>query len=323
MQGLLLRAGRVGLVVLVLGAVEVGWGSTYLPDLFRTNARSAGGLYWVSQRDYAEWEFQSLRPGTGLSLSLEAGVFLSFPGGAGPAEVWLRVKVATLGAGDSRLYTLVLSRVSQVGDTVGYFGQLFLSTRELGLGSRLVVQVDGRQSGVPVGVASTSFRVSLPGSGTMVSALPGPATPATGAALASPDGRGGVDLPVVSSSAPLLIRTFAQDTHRANAVYVAPGSYRAELGWPGAPFEPDSEDCYKVNLRAGEVLSLRLEVPSGPCCILVLFDPSGNKVAEVEGNWMGLEYRAGTAGVWQVWVLCRESHPTFPYTLTVGIRTSG
>lgn len=77
-------------------------------------------------------------------------------------------------------------------------------------------------------------------------------------------------------------------------------------------------DVYRVHLRVGQIVTVRLEASSG--CVLVLLDPTGQRVGEIEGSWVGLEHRAAVAGVWQILVICREGRPQFPYTLTLEIR---
>ncbi len=301
------------LVSLVVGSA-VAWpvGATpYYADAFRTNAQFSGAWYWLTQPHYAEWEFWSLALPWADSLSLEALVFVRADEGRAPAEIGLRLKVGTLGGPDFRTYLVRLQRVYTSEAAVGYFGQLILSRRELKLGSRLVVALEGRQTTLPLGLSSTSLRITTP-------SYAGQAAVATPAALDLAGSHGGLDQPSRTPS-DRWVRLTA-DSHRSQPIFLSPGTYQAELGWDGPYTAPDLEDCYQVNLRVGQVISLRLELSHGPGCTLWLLDPAGQKVAEIEGNWMGLEYRAPQPGVWKVVVLCRESGPKFTYHLTVGIR---
>ncbi|MFH1609396.1 MAG: hypothetical protein ABID40_02045 [Candidatus Bipolaricaulota bacterium] len=309
--------------VVVLGGLVVAWGwavlgGAFYAEGFRTTGRGYGDWYWLSAQAHAQWEFFTLPASPDPYVALEAFLCLSQSNGSSPAEIEVRFQVTTTAGCGYRTYVARLNRVQANHESVLYFGQVFLARRDVGLGSRLTVRLDGAQSKLPLGVHSGSVRVS--------GGLGG--APAPGLVAATEEaGRGG-SLDEVSGilgptggsvGNPQTVRSLPDSEHAETAPFLAPGVYRGELGWPG-PYQPmDGKDLYRVNLRPGQIVTVRLEASSG--CTLYLLDPTGRKVGEVEGSsWLGLEYRADVAGAWQVLIVCREGGPRFPYTLTLQIK---
>ncbi|MBC7221088.1 hypothetical protein H5T55_06440 [Candidatus Bipolaricaulota bacterium] len=299
-----------GAKVAVVGALAAAWwgvvlGAAAVAEGFATTGQAYAGWYWISRGSQARWEFLSLPPTSDPFLGLEA--FLCLPVGDGPlpAEIEIRFQIATGAGPGSRLYVARLGRTMTGESYAMYFGQVFLSRRELGLGSRLIVRLDGSQAEVPLGVHPGSVRVTLS------------TTPALASAAPAYDvvGSAGGACPAPTQPA----RTLSPSASPDSAPFLAPGTYRGELGWGGPYTAPIGRGLYKINLHAGEIVTVRIETESP--CVLILRDPSGRKVGEVEGSsWLGLEYRAQVGGAWQVLISCWEGSSLFPYTLTLSIR---
>lgn len=298
---------------LIGGWGAIGLGATLPAEGFRTTGQGSAGWYWLYPQCQAEWEFHSLPPGVESHVVVEAFVCLSLPNGSAPAEIEVRFQVTTA-APIGRLWVARLCRIQSTAGHALYFGQLFLSRRELGLGSRLTVRLDGAQAGIPMGVHPNSVRISLGPGG----------TPAPVPVAAAPDGRGGGWEEVAaattgSAGAAAPVRALPDSASAASAPFLAPGTYRGTLGWAGPYTEPIGKGVYKVHLRVGQIVTVRIETTSP--CTLCLLDPAGRKVGEVTGgSWLGLEYRAHTDGAWQILITCQDGRPRFPYTLTLGIR---
>jgi len=304
----------------MLGGLVVVWGwaalgGAFYAEGFRTTGRGSGDWYWLSPQTHAQWEFFTLPASPDPYVALDAFLCLSQPNGSSPTEIEVRFQIATSTGCVQRTYVARLNRVQANHESALYFGQVFLARRDVGLGSRLTVRLDGAQSRLPLGVHSGSVRVS------------GGFAPAPVLAAATEVRQGGGLEEIKGILGPTgssvgnqhTVRSLPDSTSADGAPYLAPGVYHGELGWPG-PYQPmDGKDVYRVNLQVGQVVTLRLESSSG--CILYLLDPTGRKVGEVEGSsWLGLEYRAAIAGAWQVLIVCREGGPRFPYTLTLQIR---
>lgn len=314
--------GRSKRKVAVLGGLAVVWGwavlgGTFYAEGFRTTGRGHGEWYWLSPQSHAVWEFFTLPANPEPYVAIEAFVCLLHPRGGLPGEIEVRFQIGTSTGCVSRTVVARLHCIQTSHESALYFGQAFLARRDVGLGSRLTVRLDGGQSRLPVGVHSGSVRVSAglgwgpgPGGGAVTEAGRGGGLDEIRTAR-GPTGGAGEGQPTV--------RSLPDSEHAETAPFLAPGVYRGELGWPG-PYAPvDGKAVYRVILRPGQIVTVRLE-PSADC-VLVLLDPAGRKVAEVEGSsWLGLEYRAAVGGAWQVVIACREGRPRFPYTLTVQIR---
>lgn len=306
------RLALAGGLILAWGWVTCG--ATLAAEGFWTTGHGYADWYWLDPRCHAEWEFLTLPVGGDSHVAVEAFVCLSMPNGTSPPEMEVRFLITATSDPAARLWVARLSRIQANHDHAMYFGQLFLSRREIGLGSRLTVRLDGAQAAVPVGVHASSVRVSV---GPNVGSAPVLATTATG-------GQGGgleeVEGAVAAAAvAASLARTLPASDRADAAPFLSPGVYRGTLGWAGPHEMPNGRGLYRVNLRQGEVITVRLET-SSPCA-LYLVDPSGRKVGEVEGSsWLGLEYRAAVSGAWQILITCRSGAPRFPYTLSLGIR---
>ncbi|HEU68683.1 MAG TPA: hypothetical protein ENN53_05680 [Candidatus Acetothermia bacterium] len=293
--------------VAVLGGLIAGWcgaalGAAAVADRFASTGQAYADWYWISRGSDAQWEFVNLAPTSDPHLGLEAFLCLPVTDGPLPAEIEVRFRVATGAGPGSRLYVARLWRTVASERYAMYFGQVFLSRRDLGVGSRLIVRLVGSQVEGPLGVHPTSVRVAMDSAPAL--ALAAPAGEVAGAAAAVSDQS---------------VRILPASASSASAPFLAPGTYRGELGWAGPYTAPIRRGLYKVNLRAGEVITVRIETES--CCVLSLRDPSGRKVGEVEGSsWLGLEYRAQVGGAWQILISCREGGSLFPYTLTLSIR---
>lgn len=302
------KGGRRAKVAAVAGLIAV-WGGAALgaaavADGFASTGQAYADWYWISGDSYARWEFATLPPTSDPYLGLEAFLCLPIADLPLPAEIEVRLQIETGVGSAQRLYVVRLGRTVVEGHYSLYFGQVFLSRRELGVGSRLIVRLEGSQAGVPLGVHASSIRVCVAG-GT-----------AAMVAVAAPVGGGG-ESPTVGSPEP--VPALPVSTHPEAAPFLAPGTYRGELGWAGPYTVPLGRGVYRVTLRAGQILTVRVETESP--CVLTLHDPTGRKVGEVEGgSWLGLEYRVPVGGAWQIVVACHSGRPVFPYTLTVGIR---
>ncbi len=296
--------------VAVVGALAATWcgaalGAAAVAEGFASTGQAYAGWYWISRGTQARWEFLSLPSTSDPFLCLEAFLCLPVADGPLPAEIEVRFQIETGAGPGSRLYVARLGR-TMVGESYAmYFGQVFLSRRDLEVGSRLIVRLHGSQAEVPLGVHPSSVRVALSTTPALASAAP--ASEVVGAAA------------VASSTPTQPARALPLSVSPDSAPFLAPGTYRGELGWAGPYTAPIGRGLYKVNLRAGEIVTVRIETESS--CVLSLRDPSGRKVGEVEGSsWLGLEYRAQVGGAWQILISCREGGPLFPYTLTLSIR---
>lgn len=302
------NSGLGAKVVVVVGAIAVSWaaalGAATVADGFASTGHAYADWYWISSGSHAQWEFATLPPTSDPYLGLEAFVCLPTADRLPPAEIEVRFQIGTGVQSDRRLYLVRLGR-TVVGDHHAmYFGQAFLSRRELGVGSRLIVRLEGSQAEVPLGVHPTAIRVRVAGGAAPTVAVAAPAGAAGG---------------ISTTGAPDEVRILPISTHPEAAPFLAPGTYQGELGWAGPYTTPLGRGVYNVNLRAGEIITVRVETESP--CVLTLHDPTGRKVGEVEGSsWLGLEYRVPVGGAWQIVVACRSGGPLFPYTLTVGIR---
>lgn len=301
--------GTVAKVAVVGGLVAAWWGvalgAAAVAEGFASTGQAYAGWYWISRGSQARWEFLSLPLTSDPFLGLEAFLCLPVAAGPLPAEIEVRFQIETGAGPGSRLYVARLGRTMTGESYAMYFGQVFLSRRELGLGSRLIVRLDGSQAEVPLGVHPSSVRVTLSTAPALASAAPP---------------TGGVGTAAAASSVPTQpARTLPGSASPDSAPFLAPGTYRGELGWSGPYTAPIGRGVYKVNLRAGEIVTVRVETES--VCVVSLCDPSGRKVGEVEGStWLGLEYHAQVGGAWQILISCREGSSLFPYTLTLSIR---
>jgi len=306
----------------MFGAILVlcGWavrGGTISADSFRITARAYGDWYWLSPCTHAQWEFLTLPASPEPYVGLDVFLCLLEAGDPLPEEIMVRFEISTSTVSARRTHITRLTRVQVNHQSALYFGQIFLSRRELGLGSRLIVRLNGTQSRLSLGVHPDSLRARIPGG----LGVPGPVTP-------TENGRGGgageVNAVAGGASAsverPQLVRSLPESGRVDAAPFLAPGVYRGELGWPGPYQAPDGKDVYRVSLRVGQTISLRLEAPVGRALTLLLLDPAGQRVGEVSGtSWLGMEHRAAIAGAWQIVILCREGGPRFSYTLTLQI----
>ncbi len=305
--------------VALLGIGVIGWGGVALGAVlaaegFATTGLAYGDWYWLSRGSQARWEFASIPVTSDPYLALEA--FLCLPITAGPpaTEIEVRFQVTTSSKPAPRLYVARLWRTEVNGSQAMYFGQLFLSRRELGVGSFLCVKLDGSQAEIPLGVHASSVRVAVgPGRS---------AGPVLASAPALGQGGGWEEVAAAvgkTSPSPQSVRTLPVSESAEAAPFIAPGTYQGSLGWAGPYTAPISRGTYKVHLRPGEIVTVRIETSSS--CILCLVDPSGRKVGEVEGSsWLGLEYRAQVGGAWQILIFCPYGGPRFSYSLTLGIR---
>jgi hypothetical protein len=305
--------------VVLLGGLVVLWGSVALggafyAEGFRTTGSGYEDWYWLSAQTHAQWEFLTLPASSDPYVALEAFLCLRAPNGTAPGEIEVRFQFATAGGHTRRTHVARLTRIQANHESALYFGQVFLSRRELGIGSRLSVRLDGAQSRLSIGVHPSSVRVSGgPGGG-------------PGLVAFTENGRGGGpdEVSAILGGAgslvgvPSTVRSLP-DSGSAEAPFLAPGVYRGELGGPGAYHTVDMKDVYRVNLRVGQIVTVRVEATSQ--CVLILLDPLGRKVGEIGGSAsLGLEHRATVTGVWQILVLCWVGSPPLTYTMTLHIR---
>lgn len=317
------------MIALALGHL-VGSGARLYPNAFYTTGRMSGDWYWLeTPASYAQWEFHALPASLSEQVVLDVLACAAAQEGSVPAEFAV---VLTLTSGGRACWSgrVLLRRVQSAEGGAVYFGQLPVSRRELALGSQLIVRADGSPSGLRLGFHPGSLRVQ----GNLERrAVPGGQDPfailwATVDGMAG--GAGGVladdpPAPTVRPGTPAPIPLSLHNTDRMeDAPFLAPGSYRGQLGWPG-PYQPmNSRDWCRVNLRPGQVVRLTLEVGAGCPCSLHLFDPYGREVGSVTGGErMGLEYRADVGGAWYVLIACREGCAAFPYLLAVHIENGG
>ena len=308
------RRTRGGLALLCAALVVGGWtagGATLAAEGFATTGQGYADWYWLHPQSHAQWDFFGLPGGTGPHIAVEAFLCLALPNGSMPSEIEVRFLVGTGPGQASGLRVARLARVQANEGYALYFGQVFISRREIAVGSRLTVRLDGSTGGLPVGVHPHSVRVTVgPGGG----ATPAELTVAPNGGSVE-DVHGTLAAPVAAVS----VRTLPDSTEAGAAPFLSPGTYSGSLGWRGPYDTPIGKGVYRVHLRAGEVVTLRVETAAP--CLLVLMDPMGRKVGEVEGSsWLGLEYRATTSGAWQIHIVCREGGPRFAYSVTLGIR---
>ncbi|MCX7750405.1 MAG: hypothetical protein N2320_02415 [Candidatus Bipolaricaulota bacterium] len=292
----------VGVAAVLAAVALTGGAAALLPEGFTTTGQAYADWYWISGRSHAQWEFLSVPTGLDPYLALE--IFLCLAGAAGtlPPEIQARFSIAGSAGGTAPLWLARLSRVQESGAHALYFGQLFIPRRTVG--SRLVVGLSGMELGFPVGVHAQSVRVVVAAGG---GASPAPSAPASASAISPPTPSATISRRLPDCTSPDL------------APFLTPGTYQGSLGWSGPGTAPTGRGVYKVNLRAGQIVAVRVET-EGPCRLLLL-DPGGRVVGEIEGStWLGLEYRAGVAGAWQIQVVCQNGVPKFDYRLTLDIR---
>lgn len=277
-----------------------GNGTVLLPDGFATTGHGYADWYWISIPSHARWEFLAIPAGGEPYLAVEAFLCLPAAAGAFPSEIQARFAIAGSAGGPPQVWLTRLGRVQANGTYALYFGQLFIPRRAVG--SRLVVTLSGTELGFPVGVHPHSVRVVAAAESGLVTPPPPLATGPTGA-----------------TAAPLLRRLLPPCESLENAPFLTPGTYQGSLGWAGPGSSPVGKAAYRVNLRAGQIVSVRVETEG--VCRLLLLDPLGHPVGEIEGSsWLGLEYRAGATGSWGILVVCRDGGPRFDYTLTLEVR---
>ncbi|MFN3346290.1 MAG: hypothetical protein ACK42E_00530 [Candidatus Bipolaricaulaceae bacterium] len=271
------------------------------------------GWYW-SRELHAQWQFFDLAwAGEHLAFTLTLGTrgWVNPP----PPVLGAVLTFSSFGC-PSRTQTILLQRVAEQGPLVGYFGQVVLARRDLGFGSYLVVSLRARAE-AEVGVHAQALRLVR-----------------TAPVLAGAGGMGGPFLPTASDSsahlapspslprgegaggAALSIRKCAS---AEDAPYLAPGTYRGQLGWPGPGHDLDSRSWFRVNLHLGQRLELRLISPRP--VVVRLLDPTGQEVGRLEGQGqLGLIYEAQKRGAYSVCIAIVEAMPTFSYTVEVLIR---
>ncbi len=279
-----------------------GNATVLLPDGFATTGHGYAEWYWLSSPGHARWEFLSIPSGAEPYLAVETFLCLPASAGAFPSQIQARFALAGSAGGPPQAWLARLDRVQVNGTYALYFGQLFIPRRTVG--SRLVVTLNGAELGFPVGVHPYSVRVAAAVGG---GAITPPAAPASGPTAAP------------SSSTDSVRRLLPPCESLESAPFLSPGTYQGALGWAGPGTVPAGKGVYRVNLRAGQIVSVRVEA-GGPCR-LVLLDPSGRPVGEIEGSsWLGLEYRAAATGAWGIVVVCTNGGPRFDYTLTLEVR---
>lgn len=301
-------------VAIVVAALAfTGTAAALLPEGFATTGQAHADWYWVSGRSHARWEFLSLPVGIDPYLAVETFLCVPVTAGTAPLEIRARLAVAGSAGGPPQVWLARLQRIQVGGGYALYFGQLFIPRRTVG--SRLVVSLDGRELGFPVGVHPHSVRVAVGPSASAGTAVSPPKVPTRESGEVA-GGAGGL---LGGGPASPLLRLLPPCESPEGAPFLAPGTYQGSLGWVGPGTAPIGKGVYKVNLRAGQIVSIRVET-EGPCRLLLL-DPGGRPVGEIEGSsWLGLEYRAGLAGAWQIQVLCLNGVPKFDYRLTLDIR---
>jgi len=313
-------ASVFGLVTLVLVIVCFGTlGGGFYPTDFWAAGEPRGEGVLVKEMGYARWDFSGLSD-VGHQLVLQVALWAE--GDREALPVCLRL--ATPGLGDWRLYRLELPRVGRGEFGWLYFGQLCVSRRDLALGSSLSVRLDPALPDVTMWVDRRS--VALLSSGdpgvAVIAGIAGveereysgwfiPAAPRPSSAPMEIDPT--IPLPIPSRELP--------ETERfREAVYLAPGTYRGEIGWPGPGV--DSSDWYKVNLRPGQTLRVSLSVADGGSCGLAIYDAWGERVASVRaGGQLALEYRVRERGPWYIQISCSKLGQVVSYLLELKIET--
>lgn len=139
-----------------------GWmalGATHAAEGFWTTGRGSD-WHWLEPRDHARWEFFTLPAGGNPHVAVEAFLCLAVPNGSAPPEIAVRFQIGTAAGPRPRLWVVRMHRIQANEGYAMYFGQLFLCRREIGLGSRLTVRLDGAQSRFSLGVHPGSVRIS-------------------------------------------------------------------------------------------------------------------------------------------------------------------
>lgn len=264
------------------------------------------GWYWAREL-YAQWQFFDL---TWEGEHLIFTVVLETRGWVSPPPPVLRVVLTFTSFGcPSRTQNVLLQRVAEQGPFVCYFGQVVLARRDLGFGSYLVVSLRAKTE-AEVGVHAQAL--SLMRSSSVLAGTGGMGGPFVSTSSAEP---AGTPFPK-GEATPLGIRECAGPK---DAPYLAPGTYRGELGWPGPGQELDRQDWFQVNLDSGQLLELRITTPHP--VVLRLLDPLGQEVGRLEGQGqLGLTYEARRRGVYSVCLAVIEPAPTFSYTVEVLLR---
>lgn len=263
-----------------------------------------GGWYWAAEA-YAQWQFFDLAwEGEHLlfALSLETRGWRTPP----PPLLPVTLTFSSFGC-PARTQSVSLQRVAEHGPFVRYFGQVVLSRREVGFGSYLVVGLRARAA-AEVGVHAQALSLVRPvpgGSGVggpLVPAVGSPAAPAPDAADGAPPSWG-----------------IRECRGPEEAPYLAPGPYWGELGWAGPGHDLDDRDWFRVILKPGQLVELRVQAPHP--VLLRLLSPSGQEVGRVTGQGrLGLAYEARENGAHLVCLALAESAPRFAYTVELAIR---
>lgn len=291
-------------------------GAVGLAADFAAQGRMDGaGWYW-SRDLYAQWRLFDL---AWEGEHLVFVVTLETRGWPTPPPPVLGVVLTFSSFGSpSRTQSVTLQRVAEQGPFVRYFGQVVLARRDIGFGSYLAVSLRARAE-AEVGVSAQALK--------LVQASP---------ALAGAAGMGGPFLSLASVP-PASVEstrthsvskgegegvarlTIRECTGLEDAPFLAPGIYHGELGWAGPGNDLDSHDWFRVNLRSGQRLDLRITTPQP--VVVMLWDPAGQEVGRLKGQGqLGLVYEARKHGAYAVCIALAESAPTFSYTVEVLIR---
>ncbi len=301
--------------ICILFAVLIA-GGTGLAANFAAQGRAEGTGWFWSKELYAQWQFFDLAwAGEHLvfALTLETRGWVTPP----PPMLGAFLIFSSFGS-PSRTQSVLLRRVAEQGPLVRYFGQAVLARRDVGFGSYLVVTLRVR-SEAEVGVHAQALSL-VSTSPTLVGAagmggpfVPAPSHPSSYVGLPGSSSSFGQDAEGMAS---LSIR---ECVGPEDAPYLAPGTYRAELGWAGPGSDVDSRDWFRVNLNPGQRLELRLATPRP--VLLRLIDPVGQEVGRLEGQGeLGLVYEAQRRGAYLVCIAIGEAWPLFPYTVEIVIR---
>ena len=271
----------------------------------------------VPEMGYVRWDFHGLSD-RGDHFVLQVAIWAKSE--APTLPICLRLSTPALG--DWRLFHLELNRMRH--GTFGwlYFSQVSISRRDLGLGSSLWVRLDPAVSEVDMWVSRSSV-VLQPSVAREAPVIAG--VEEQGYAGSVPQALAPVTplekiAPSSGKTSTAMLRELPETERIREAVFIAPGVYTGEIGWPGPGV--DMSDWYKVNVRPGQTIRVALAAADGGSCGLALYDSRGMGVASARaGCELALEYRAEERGPWYIQISCSNLGTVIPYTLRVEIRT--
>lgn len=261
---------------------------------FQTNGDEIQGWYWLrdeARQQFARWQFSTASVPVGsqtVSFDVNALATNTYNGGPGfPADFRVALVDQNGTTVDSQI--VQLPNTAPPGDPLGYACHGLVSLNWPALtGDHFFILVT-RDPQMNNHVAFNRDSMMLLGTGT------GGTTTTTTTTLADAD---------------------SQD----QAITIQPGTYSGELGQTLSDGNRDNEDWYAITVQAGQIITIRLTMPSDANFTVSLHEPgqsSGSGLAVTEGQISVLQYVASVSGSWSIRI--RRSSGEGQYQLAVTV----